>query len=151
MRGIVSPMTVLVCCVQKLSLASPIAGIPRANLALRRSAWTSSRAPEAKADWPIRKRALVMECKARMSAKALSDLRQSNARVTAGSVIPPMRYSSDASRHSKKGIAALSVSTGQAALHYAVLNAQFGNNIVSVPQLYGTTHTLFAHLCLALV
>jgi O-acetylhomoserine (thiol)-lyase len=45
------------------------------------------------------------------------------------------------------GIAALCVSTGQAALNYAVLNlAAMGNNIVSVPQLYGTTHTLFAHL-----
>ena len=39
------------------------------------------------------------------------------------------------------------VSSGQAALYYAVLNvAEMGSNIVSVPQLYGTTHTLFAHL-----
>src|SRR5579863_5657934 len=45
------------------------------------------------------------------------------------------------------GIDALSVSSGQAALHYAVLTlAHTGRNIVSVPQLYGTTHTLFAHL-----
>src|ERR1700731_1614155 len=45
------------------------------------------------------------------------------------------------------GLEALSVSTGQAALHYAVLNlTENGRNIVSVPQLYGTTHTLFAHL-----
>ena len=45
------------------------------------------------------------------------------------------------------GVQALSVSTGQAALHYAVLNlTELGKNIVSVPQLYGTTHTLFAHL-----
>jgi len=45
------------------------------------------------------------------------------------------------------GLGALSVSTGQAALHYAVLNlAQNGKNIISVPQLYGTTHTLFAHI-----
>src|SRR6185437_7338181 len=45
------------------------------------------------------------------------------------------------------GVAAMSVSSGQAALHYAVLNvASPGKNIVSVPQLYGTTHTLFAHL-----
>jgi O-acetylhomoserine (thiol)-lyase len=45
------------------------------------------------------------------------------------------------------GVAALAVSTGQAALHYAVLNlAGLGNNIVTVPQLYGTTYTLFAHL-----
>jgi O-acetylhomoserine (thiol)-lyase len=45
------------------------------------------------------------------------------------------------------GLEALTVSTGQAALHFAVLNlTSFGTNIVSVPQLYGTTHTLFAHL-----
>jgi O-acetylhomoserine (thiol)-lyase len=45
------------------------------------------------------------------------------------------------------GLEALSVSSGQAALHYAVLNlAEPGGNIVSVPQLYGTTHTLFAHV-----
>jgi O-acetylhomoserine (thiol)-lyase len=45
------------------------------------------------------------------------------------------------------GLQALSVSTGQAALHYAVLNlTELGKNIVSIPQLYGTTHTLFAHL-----
>src|SRR5271163_5045170 len=45
------------------------------------------------------------------------------------------------------GLGALSVSTGQAALHYSVLNVTgIGKNIVSVPQLYGTTHTLFAHL-----
>jgi O-acetylhomoserine (thiol)-lyase len=47
----------------------------------------------------------------------------------------------------ERGVEALSVATGQAALQYAVLNlAEFGNNIISVPQLYGTTHTLFAHL-----
>jgi len=45
------------------------------------------------------------------------------------------------------GLGALSVSTGQAALHFAVLNlVQNGKNIISVPQLYGTTYTLFAHL-----
>src|SRR5579863_7445917 len=45
------------------------------------------------------------------------------------------------------GVGALAVSTGQAALHYAVVNlADHGGNIVSVPQLYGTTHTLFAHV-----
>jgi O-acetylhomoserine (thiol)-lyase len=45
------------------------------------------------------------------------------------------------------GVEALSVSSGQAALHFAVLNVtSSGTNIVSVPQLYGTTHTLFAHL-----
>src|SRR3982751_6236315 len=38
------------------------------------------------------------------------------------------------------GLAALSVSTGQAALHFSVLNlTERGRNIVSVPQLYGTT------------
>jgi O-acetylhomoserine (thiol)-lyase len=45
------------------------------------------------------------------------------------------------------GVGSLCVSTGQAALHYSVLNlVEGGSNIVSVPQLYGTTHTLFAHL-----
>src|SRR5271169_6467252 len=45
------------------------------------------------------------------------------------------------------GLEAMCVSSGQAALNYAVLNlAEMGCNIVSVPQLYGTTHTLFAHL-----
>jgi len=45
------------------------------------------------------------------------------------------------------GLEALCVSSGQAALNYAVLNvAEMGSNIVSVPQLYGTTYTLFAHI-----
>src|SRR5437762_6441491 len=45
------------------------------------------------------------------------------------------------------GIDALCVASGQAAVHYATLNVTaLGTNIVSVPQLYGTTHTLFAHL-----
>jgi O-acetylhomoserine (thiol)-lyase len=45
------------------------------------------------------------------------------------------------------GVAALCVSSGQAAVSYAVFNVtEAGGNIVSVPQLYGTTHTLFAHL-----
>ena len=43
--------------------------------------------------------------------------------------------------------AALAVSTGQAALYYAIATlADCGGNIVSVPQLYGTTHTLFSHI-----
>src|SRR5580693_1307294 len=45
------------------------------------------------------------------------------------------------------GIDALSCSSGQTALYYAALNvAEAGRNIISVPQLYGTTHTLFAHV-----
>lgn len=45
------------------------------------------------------------------------------------------------------GVGALSVSSGQAALNYAILNlADIGGNIVSTPQLYGTTHTLFSHV-----
>jgi O-acetylhomoserine (thiol)-lyase len=45
------------------------------------------------------------------------------------------------------GLEALAVGSGQAALHFAVLNlATPGANVVSVPQLYGTTHTLFAHV-----
>jgi O-acetylhomoserine (thiol)-lyase len=45
------------------------------------------------------------------------------------------------------GVGALAVASGQAALHYALANvADCGGNIVSVPQLYGTTHTLFTHI-----
>ncbi|SDR45642.1 O-acetylhomoserine sulfhydrylase [Rhizobiales bacterium GAS191] len=45
------------------------------------------------------------------------------------------------------GVASLAVSSGQAALHFAIVNlADCGGNIISVPQLYGTTHTLFAHI-----
>jgi O-acetylhomoserine (thiol)-lyase len=45
------------------------------------------------------------------------------------------------------GLDALCVSSGQAAVTYAVQNvAELGSNIISTPQLYGTTHTLFAHL-----
>ncbi|HYK18213.1 MAG TPA: O-acetylhomoserine aminocarboxypropyltransferase/cysteine synthase family protein [Bryobacteraceae bacterium] len=45
------------------------------------------------------------------------------------------------------GLEALCVSTGQAATYYATLNVtSLGTNIVSIPQLYGTTHTLFAHI-----
>jgi O-acetylhomoserine (thiol)-lyase len=45
------------------------------------------------------------------------------------------------------GVEALCVATGQAALNYAVLNlSSLGCNIVSVPQLYGTTYSLFAHI-----
>ncbi|GMP06455.1 MULTISPECIES: O-acetylhomoserine aminocarboxypropyltransferase/cysteine synthase family protein [Bradyrhizobium] len=45
------------------------------------------------------------------------------------------------------GIGALAVATGQAALHFAFVNvADHGGNIVSMPQLYGTTHTLLSHI-----
>ena len=45
------------------------------------------------------------------------------------------------------GVGALCVASGQAALHYALLNlSHSGSNIVSVPQLYGTTYTLFGHI-----
>src|SRR3989449_510900 len=45
------------------------------------------------------------------------------------------------------GVEALCVSTGQAAVNYAALNVtELGSNIVSIPQLYGTTYTLFAHV-----
>jgi O-acetylhomoserine (thiol)-lyase len=44
------------------------------------------------------------------------------------------------------GVEAMSVASGQAALHCAISNlVEPGRNIVSVPQLYGTTHSLFAH------
>ncbi len=45
------------------------------------------------------------------------------------------------------GLEALCVSSGQSAVYYALLNvAELGTNVISVPQLYGTTHTMFAHL-----
>jgi O-acetylhomoserine (thiol)-lyase len=45
------------------------------------------------------------------------------------------------------GLEALCVASGQAAVNYALLNVtELGCNIISVPQLYGTTHTLFAHI-----
>jgi O-acetylhomoserine (thiol)-lyase len=45
------------------------------------------------------------------------------------------------------GVGALALSSGQAALHATILSlAQAGCNIVSVSKLYGTTHTLFAHV-----
>lgn len=45
------------------------------------------------------------------------------------------------------GIAALAVSAGSAAINYAILTiAQVGSNIITVPQLYGGTYTLFAHM-----
>ncbi len=45
------------------------------------------------------------------------------------------------------GIAALGLSAGSAAIHYSILNiAEQGNNIVSVPLLYGGSYTLFKHM-----
>ncbi|MBF0350332.1 MAG: aminotransferase class I/II-fold pyridoxal phosphate-dependent enzyme [SAR324 cluster bacterium] len=45
------------------------------------------------------------------------------------------------------GIAGLAVSSGSAAINYSILTiAEQGNNIVSVPMLYGGTYTLFAHM-----
>jgi O-acetylhomoserine (thiol)-lyase len=45
------------------------------------------------------------------------------------------------------GVGALAVASGQAALHFSLVNlADSGGNIVSVPQLYGTTHTLLSHV-----
>ena len=45
------------------------------------------------------------------------------------------------------GIAGLGVSAGSAAINYSVLNiAEQGNNIVTVPLLYGGTYTLFRHM-----
>ena len=45
------------------------------------------------------------------------------------------------------GVAALALSSGSAAVNYSILTiAEMGNNIVSVPLLYGGTYTLFAHM-----
>ncbi len=45
------------------------------------------------------------------------------------------------------GAAALVLASGQAAIYHALINlADLGGNIVATPQLYGTTHTLLAHI-----
>ena len=45
------------------------------------------------------------------------------------------------------GIAGLAVSAGSAAVNYSILNiTQAGDNIVSVPMLYGGSYTLFKHM-----
>jgi O-acetylhomoserine (thiol)-lyase len=45
------------------------------------------------------------------------------------------------------GAEGLCLSSGQAAVNYAMINVtELGTNIVSLPQLYGTTHTLFSHV-----
>ncbi len=47
----------------------------------------------------------------------------------------------------ENGIAGLALSAGSAAVNYSILTiAQAGNNVVSVPLLYGGTYTLFAHM-----
>lgn len=45
------------------------------------------------------------------------------------------------------GIAGLGLSAGSAAVNYSILNiAERGNNIVTIPTLYGGTYTLFKHM-----
>ena len=45
------------------------------------------------------------------------------------------------------GVGALCLSAGSAAIHYAILNiVEQGQNVVTTPQLYGGTYTLFAHM-----
>ena len=45
------------------------------------------------------------------------------------------------------GVGALAVSGGMAAINYAILTiTKSGNNVVTVPQLYGGTFTLFSHM-----
>jgi len=45
------------------------------------------------------------------------------------------------------GIAGLGLSAGSAAVNYSILNiAEQGNNIITVPLLYGGTYTLFKHM-----
>jgi len=88
-------------------------------------------------------RVLVRQCRAR---RALFNLE-----------VPGYRYSRISNPTSdilerrvtelEGGVESLSVSSGQTALYYAALNVtEMGRNIISVPQLYGTTYTLFAHI-----
>ena len=45
------------------------------------------------------------------------------------------------------GVGAVSLASGQAAIYQAIVTlADTGGDIVATPQLYGTTHTLFAHV-----
>jgi O-acetylhomoserine (thiol)-lyase len=45
------------------------------------------------------------------------------------------------------GLAALAVASGSAAINYAIQTiTEVGDNIISTPQLYGGTYTLFAHM-----
>ena len=45
------------------------------------------------------------------------------------------------------GVGGLAVSSGSAAINYSILNiAEAGQNVVSVPLLYGGTYTLFTHM-----
>ena len=44
------------------------------------------------------------------------------------------------------GVAALAVSSGAAAVSMSSSSASAGDNLVSAPQLYGATYTLFAHV-----
>src|SRR5712691_8163554 len=68
---------------------------------------------------------------------------RSRATATPASAIRPTKCSRGGAPRPEEGAR----TSGQAALHYAVLNlVESGRNIVSVPQLYGTTYTLFAHL-----
>ncbi len=47
----------------------------------------------------------------------------------------------------ERGVAGLALSAGSAAINYSILNlAEVGDNIVTVPQLYGGTFTLFSHM-----
>jgi O-acetylhomoserine (thiol)-lyase len=45
------------------------------------------------------------------------------------------------------GVGALALSAGSAAIYYSIINiTEAGTNIVTTPQLYGGTYTLFAHM-----
>jgi len=47
----------------------------------------------------------------------------------------------------EQGCAALCVGSGAAAIHYAIANlVEVGDNVVTLPQLYGATFTLFEHV-----
>ena len=47
----------------------------------------------------------------------------------------------------EQGLEALCVGSGAAAIHYAIANlVEAGDNIVTLPQLYGATYTLFEHV-----
>lgn len=79
-------------------------------------------------------------------AAALFNLEESGYRYSRISN-PTVRVLEDRLATLEGGVGCVCVGSGQAALHAALLAIlTSGSNIVSVPQLYGTSHTLFMHV-----
>ena len=108
------------------------------------SAMTATRRPRL---WPCpsTRRSLLSLTAPNMERRfSISKSRETSTR---GSGIPPTRVLEKRVAALEGGVGALSVSSGMAAIHYSIVNiAEMGNNIVSLPQLYGATYTLLSHV-----